>query len=61
MTNVPPGNDVFENNPYEDHPHLSETEAEVLWQYAKLSQNIKEVRRRVRILQWFSTAPTFFQ
>ena len=34
---------VFESNPYEGHPNLSELEAEVLWQYAKLSQNIKEV------------------
>lgn len=34
---------IFENNPYERHPQLSETEAEVLWQYAKLSQNIKDV------------------
>ncbi|KAI0928996.1 hypothetical protein AcW1_006065 [Taiwanofungus camphoratus] len=50
MTNVPPGNDVFESNPYEDHPHLSETEAEVLWQYAKLSQNIKELIAETRRL-----------
>ena len=35
---------IFESNPYEGHPNLSELEAEVLWQYAKLSQNIKEVR-----------------
>ncbi|OJT12020.1 hypothetical protein TRAPUB_11430 [Trametes pubescens] len=34
---------VFETNPYEGHPNLSELEAEVLWQYAKLSQNIKEL------------------
>ena len=35
---------VFETNPYEGHPGLSELEAEVLWEYAKLSQNLKEVR-----------------
>ena len=35
---------VFETNPYEGQHNLSELEAEVLWQYAKLSQNIKEVR-----------------
>ena len=35
---------VFETNPYEGHPNLTELEAEVLWQYAQLSQNIKEVR-----------------
>ncbi|KAI0782227.1 DASH complex subunit Dad3-domain-containing protein [Abortiporus biennis] len=34
---------VFESNPYEGHPNLTELEAEVLWQYAKLSQNIKEL------------------
>lgn len=38
------GPEVFTTNPYAEHPNLSETEAEVLWQYAKLSQNIKEVR-----------------
>lgn len=38
------GPEIFATNPYADHPSLSETEAEVLWQYAKLSQNIKEVR-----------------
>lgn len=38
------GPEIFTTNPYTDHPSLSETEAEVLWQYAKLSQNIKEVR-----------------
>ena len=35
---------VFERNPYEGHPSLTELEAEVLWEYAKLSQNVKEVR-----------------
>ncbi len=35
---------LHEANPYEGHPNLNELEAEVLWQYAKLSQNIKEVR-----------------
>jgi DASH complex subunit DAD3 len=33
--------DIFAANPYEGHPALSETEAEVLWEYAKLAQNIK--------------------
>ncbi|EPT04124.1 hypothetical protein FOMPIDRAFT_1114960 [Fomitopsis schrenkii] len=37
------GPEIFATNPYADHPSLSETEAEVLWQYAKLSQNIKEL------------------
>lgn len=34
---------VFERNPYEGHPNLTELEAEVLWEYAKLSQNVKDV------------------
>ncbi|KAH9857230.1 DASH complex subunit Dad3-domain-containing protein [Lenzites betulinus] len=39
---------VFEANPYEGHPNLSELEAEVLWQYAKLSQNVKELIAETR-------------
>ncbi|RPD66469.1 hypothetical protein L226DRAFT_454740 [Lentinus tigrinus ALCF2SS1-7] len=39
---------VFETNPYEGHPNLTELEAEVLWQYAKLSQNIKELITETR-------------
>lgn len=35
---------TFDTNPYEGHPNLSELEAEVLWQYALLAQNVKEVR-----------------
>jgi hypothetical protein len=35
---------IFETNPYEMHPGLSPLEADVLWEYAKLSQHIKEVR-----------------
>lgn len=36
---------IFENNPYEGLPSLTELEAEVLWEYAKLSQNVKDVRK----------------
>nr|VWO97933.1 Polyadenylation factor subunit 2 [Ganoderma boninense] len=39
---------VLDTNPYEGHPNLSELEAEVLWQYAKLSQNIKELISETR-------------
>ncbi|KAI0672879.1 DASH complex subunit Dad3-domain-containing protein [Trametes maxima] len=39
---------ILEINPYEGHPNLSELEAEVLWQYAKLSQNIKELITETR-------------
>ncbi len=34
---------IHETNPYEGHPNLSELEAEVLWEYARLAQNVKEV------------------
>ncbi len=37
------GSQIFTINPYEDHPSLSPLEAEVLWEYAKLNQNIKDV------------------
>ncbi|KAH0830720.1 DASH complex subunit Dad3-domain-containing protein [Lanmaoa asiatica] len=30
-------------NPYESHPALSTTEAELLWEYAKLAQHIKDL------------------
>ncbi|KAJ8455171.1 hypothetical protein ONZ51_g12592 [Trametes cubensis] len=39
---------IYDINPYEGHPNLSELEAEVLWQYAKLSQNIKELIAETR-------------
>jgi DASH complex subunit DAD3 len=34
---------IFTVNPYEDHPGLTQIEAEVLWEYAKLNQHIKDV------------------
>ena len=41
------GSQIFAINPYEDHPSLSAHEAEVLWEYAKLNQQIKDVRTAV--------------
>ena len=35
---------IFSINPYEDHPSLTKIEADVLWEYAKLNQHIKDVR-----------------
>jgi hypothetical protein len=35
---------IFSVNPYEDHPSLTQIEADVLWEYAKLNQHIKDVR-----------------
>ena len=35
---------IFTVNPYESHPSLTQIEADVLWEYAKLNQHIKDVR-----------------
>jgi hypothetical protein len=35
---------IFSVNPYENHPSLTQLEADVLWEYAKLNQHIKDVR-----------------
>jgi hypothetical protein len=43
MANVPPVIDIFAENPYEGHPNLSVLEGEVLWEYAKLAQHVKQV------------------
>ena len=44
---------IFEVNPYENHPELTQTEAEVLWEYAKLNQRLKIVS--------LSDIPPFFR
>jgi DASH complex subunit DAD3 len=36
---------IFSVNPYENHPSLTQIEADVLWEYAKLNQHIKDVRK----------------
>jgi hypothetical protein len=43
MSSPVPGSDIFDSNPYESHPTLTPLEAEVLWEYAKLAQHLKEV------------------
>ena len=35
---------IFSINPYGDHANLTQIEADVLWEYAKLNQHIKDVR-----------------
>ncbi|KAK7040895.1 hypothetical protein VNI00_009491 [Paramarasmius palmivorus] len=48
---TPPGNtDIFEINPYENHPSLSQIESEVLWEYAKLAENVKQLTTKTRNL-----------
>ncbi|KAI0094070.1 DASH complex subunit Dad3-domain-containing protein [Irpex rosettiformis] len=41
---------IHESNPYEGHPSLSELEAEVLWEYARLAQNMRELIAETRRL-----------
>jgi DASH complex subunit DAD3 len=36
--------DILTINPYEGHPSLSQLEADVLWEYAKLAHHVKTVR-----------------
>ncbi len=36
-------NDIFIENPYSGHQELTTLEADVLWEYAKLAQNVKQV------------------
>lgn len=45
MTTQPPSNEIFTINPYESHPSLTPLEASVLWEYAKLAQNVRMVCR----------------
>ncbi|KAJ7257875.1 DASH complex subunit Dad3-domain-containing protein [Mycena haematopus] len=46
----PPPPDVFVENPYLNHPSLSSIEAEVLWEYAKLAQNLKLLKQKTHNL-----------
>ncbi|KAK0496802.1 DASH complex subunit Dad3-domain-containing protein [Armillaria luteobubalina] len=39
---------IFLNNPYTDHPSLSAVEADVLWEYAKLAANVKQVASKAK-------------
>ena len=41
------GADILDVNPYEGHPSLSQLEADVLWEYAKLSHQVKNVRTHI--------------
>jgi len=50
MSSPPPPPDVFAENPYVNHPQLSPIEAEVLWEYAKLAQHLKQLQQKTRNL-----------
>jgi len=42
--------DIEEINPYDGHLELSDVEAAVLWEYAKLAKNVKTLLHRTREL-----------
>ncbi|KAF8844802.1 hypothetical protein BDN67DRAFT_962234 [Paxillus ammoniavirescens] len=42
--------DIFDVNPYDSHPGLTTNEAEVLWEYAKLAQHLKDLTTRTKEL-----------
>ncbi|KAJ7137796.1 DASH complex subunit Dad3-domain-containing protein [Mycena epipterygia] len=46
----PPPADVFAENPYINQPSLSHIEKEVLWEYAKLAENLKRLKQKTRNL-----------
>jgi len=41
---------IFSVNPYENHPSLTQLQADVLWEYAKLNQHIKDLVAQTRSL-----------
>ncbi|KAF8918893.1 DASH complex subunit Dad3-domain-containing protein [Mucidula mucida] len=43
-------NDIFLENPYTGHAELTTLEADVLWEYAKLAQNVKQVAAKSKVL-----------
>ncbi|KAI0006148.1 DASH complex subunit Dad3-domain-containing protein [Russula compacta] len=49
-TSATSSNQIFSVNPYENHPSLTQVEADVLWEYAKLNQHIKDLITQTRSL-----------
>ncbi|KAF8881720.1 DASH complex subunit Dad3-domain-containing protein [Mucidula mucida] len=43
-------NDIFIENPYSGHQELTTLEADVLWEYAKLAQNVKQLTAKSKTL-----------
>jgi hypothetical protein len=60
-TSASSSSEIFSINPYENHPSLSQLEADVLWEYAKLNQHIKDVclSSRVKPFQEYSKGRFF--
>ncbi|KAF7315693.1 hypothetical protein MIND_00084900 [Mycena indigotica] len=46
----PPALEIFAENPYAGNPALSPIEGEVLWEYAKLAQNLKLLKQKTQTL-----------
>ncbi|KAJ7085656.1 DASH complex subunit Dad3-domain-containing protein [Mycena belliarum] len=42
--------DIFVENPYAAHPSLSPLERDVLWEYAKLAEHLKQLKHKTRAL-----------
>ncbi|KAH9981155.1 DASH complex subunit Dad3-domain-containing protein [Lactifluus volemus] len=49
-SNPTSSDEIFSVNPYENHPSLTQIEAEVLWEYAKLNQHVKDLVLQTRAL-----------
>lgn len=52
MSSPLPAENIFEENPYENHPSLSPIEAQLLWEYSKLAQNVKQVSSHFPSFLW---------
>ncbi|KAJ7461555.1 DASH complex subunit Dad3-domain-containing protein [Mycena latifolia] len=50
MESPSPPSDVFAENPYANQASLSPIEKEVLWEYAKLAENLKQLKQKTRNL-----------
>ncbi|KAJ7070638.1 DASH complex subunit Dad3-domain-containing protein, partial [Mycena amicta] len=50
MSTPPPPSDLLSENPYLGNHNLSVVESEVLWEYAKLAQNLKLLKQKTRAL-----------
>jgi DASH complex subunit DAD3 len=44
---IDPDAEILISNPYETHQDLTPTEAQVLWEYAKLNVHLKQVRLNI--------------
>ncbi|THH13730.1 hypothetical protein EW146_g6522 [Bondarzewia mesenterica] len=50
MSSPASSSQIFDVNPYEGHPNLTPIQADVLWEYAKLNQHVKDLVAQTRRL-----------